>query len=175
MIKATLFPHFIRIFSAGFLWLFLTLIISLNFYAKTLFSASFEPLTIEAMVHPSSARAHFALAQRFWSMGFLTRAKSELRVAQELSQIAGSGVLGISTNPTTLLTEWESEPTRRQAAYQFWQRAVQEKSDYRDGYMQLASLAYELGRIDVAKQYVSKGEDLDPNNPTIEKLRTLLR
>ena len=46
---------------------------------------------------------------------------------------------------------------------QFWQGIIKTYPNYRDGYFRLATLEYELGNRNKAKEYVQKALELDPN------------
>ena len=83
---------------------------------------------------------------------------------------APTNVLGAFSNyeKEVRLKEIEKETIKNQ--YLFWQNVVKEKPDYRDGYIQLASLAYQLSNFNVAKRYLTQANNLDPNSPVVEKL-----
>lgn len=181
MSKLQVFPHFIRIFSAGALWGLLAFIFSLNIYSKATLSPSYWPGVITALQNPYSRDAHIALAQNLWQLGFLVAAKRELTIAQQLGgenvskspESREQGVLGTFTTPQDLLAEWEEEPTRVARDYEYWQGVVRSKPDYRDGLITLASLAYQLSKPEEAKTYLSQAMTLDPNNEAIGKLLSL--
>lgn len=62
-----------------------------------------------------------------------------------------------------MLTAWKNEPARLENSYRYWQTVIKEKPDYRDAYLALAALAYQLGYKTDAKQYVEKIREIDPN------------
>ena len=45
----------------------------------------------------------------------------------------------------------------------YWQQVVGEYKNYRDAYFRIASLEYQLGRMDEAQKSVQKVLGLDPN------------
>jgi tetratricopeptide (TPR) repeat protein len=45
----------------------------------------------------------------------------------------------------------------------YWQQVVTEYKDYRDAYFRIATLEYQLGQLDEAKQSVEKVLGIDPN------------
>lgn len=55
-----------------------------------------------------------------------------------------------------------------------WQEIVSQYPNYRDGYIQLAILYYDLKNNNQAWLYLDKAKNLDPNNDTVKKLTTLL-
>ena len=57
----------------------------------------------------------------------------------------------------------------------FWEEVVREKPNYRDGFLELTTLNYKLGRMATARDYWKKAKDLDPNNPTTKQLENILQ
>lgn len=55
----------------------------------------------------------------------------------------------------------EEENTKRD--YEYWKTIIQDHPDYRDGYIQAAIRAYQLGMISEAKKYLEKARSIDPN------------
>lgn len=66
-------------------------------------------------------------------------------------------------------------PEALSAEYSYWQAIVRTRPDYRDGYVRLASLAYQLGKLNDAKTFVSQIRRLDPNYPTLAQFEELLK
>jgi len=93
----------------------------------------------------------------------IPRARQELVLADALQP----SVLGASTT-RDLLNQWDREPERLRRQYQFWQTIVTERPDYRDAYMMLASLTYQLSRTSDARLFVRKALQLDPNFRTAQ-------
>jgi len=48
-------------------------------------------------------------------------------------------------------------------SYDRWKQIVEQKPEYRDGYVMLAWYAQELGKPEDAKGYLQKAQGLDPN------------
>lgn len=167
MIKLSLFPHFSRIFSATFLWTSLTLFWIANVYARANLLPDYWDKLILVLNHPSTD-THVLLGQTYRESGFYTAARRELLLAQELSR--QHNVLGASTQAQKLLDEWEKEPMRVLKEYQFLQRVVKEKQDYRDGYVSLSALSYQLSKVEEGKEYLNEAMSLDPNNALAQKL-----
>lgn len=55
-----------------------------------------------------------------------------------------------------------------------WEEIAQAKPDYRDAWLQLAKLHYELKEVNLAKYYVEKALQLDPNYEVAQQFRQLL-
>lgn len=60
----------------------------------------------------------------------------------------------------------------RQEAY--WQGVVDKYQDYRDGYYNIALLAYRLGEDSRAEEYIQKALDLDPNFKQGKELEVII-
>ncbi|GEM_PF-1630277 len=173
------FPHFTRIFSATLIahlerFTYLSLIIaifSLNIFAHSNLQ---HPLTSDIttlLLTPYSATAHEDLAQVFWSQGYIDAGQKELLLAMTAASKNKTSVLGISSR----LHSWEEEPERIQKEFTFWKQVAKEKPTYRDAYMQLSFLSYQLGYVKDAKEYLSRVQSLDPNSEYVEKMEKLLR
>lgn len=179
-----LFPRFPRIFTATILpvvakmilWSSFTALIVINVYARVNLTPSYWTALLTSLRFPVSPKAHQALAEAYWQQSYVTQAKKELLYAQDVINSTrgtnGQTVLGASTAPRDLLNQWEQEPERLRRQYQFWQTVVKEKPDYRDAYVTLASLAYQLGKLNEARAGLAKAHSLDPNSPTIQELTT---
>ncbi|MCL5090460.1 MAG: tetratricopeptide repeat protein [Patescibacteria group bacterium] len=72
-------------------------------------------------------------------------------------------ILGMKTEITNLQKE----------AYT-WEKILREKPDYRDGWLQLAALYYELGNKNLAKQALSQAKTLDPTSEVVAGVEKLL-
>lgn len=181
MAKSTsLFPHFIRIFSAGVLWAGLSVLISVNVYARAAITPEVFPSMVAAMISPQSPLPHARLAQKLWSLGFLTAAKRELTIEEALqSRLLGMAlpvrdVLGI-TSVSDLRSQWENEPIVLRENYQFWQSVVRDRPDYQAALVYTAGLAYQLSKMDEGESYIAQASRLDPNNAIANKLAALFR
>lgn len=56
----------------------------------------------------------------------------------------------------------------------FWETVIEEKDDYRDGYLMLALLNFKAGRKETAKDYWQKAYEIDPNNKEVNELKNIL-
>lgn len=170
-------PHISRFISASAipvlrdfsLWSILTGLIAFNAYTALSRSfIAFQPLLIAVMRNPSSIDSHINVAHWYRQNGLLNKAKHELLLAAEnwTPRDAGkpsASVLGDQASPMEMLTAWKNEPARLESSYRYWQTVIKEKPDYRDAYLALAALAYQLGYTTDAKQYVEKIREIDPN------------
>ncbi len=155
----------------------LALFLSTNIYYR-LTTVPYWQHNWNVLVHPFSLKDHVVLAQDAWLNNNWQEAKNELMIAQSLlknpGQDAISNVLGTSTTPLDLLRQWEQEPARLADAEHFWQTVVAQKADYRDAYIQLAAINYQLNNDQKAASYLATARDLDPNSVAVQKLSALL-
>ncbi|MBI4064815.1 hypothetical protein HY409_00390 [Candidatus Gottesmanbacteria bacterium] len=172
------FPRFSRLFTATlvvhlerFIYVSMILaIFSLNIYVQINLQ---HPLASEIDVllrAPYSAKAHEKLAQIFWEQGFIDEGKKELLLAQSVASQSDSSVLGITSRRKL----WEEESQRLQREFAFWKKVAKEKPTYRDAFIQLTLLSYQLGYDKDAKEYLSRVQSLDPNNKYRSELEKLL-
>lgn len=82
---------------------------------------------------------------------------------------SSSHVLGTSTNAKNTISQKE----KIQSTYEYWKSITEEYPDYRDGHIQVALSAYQLGKFNEYEEHLNIAKLLDPNYPqisTIEKL-----
>ena len=82
-----------------------------------------------------------------------------------------TNVLGVQSSKTT---EERQRTTALWQEYRYWQEIVRDHQDYRDGYVRLAMLSYQLALLEESKSYVAKIRSLDPNFQGIVQLEALL-
>jgi hypothetical protein len=138
------------------LWVLLLALISLNVSLWITKPLAYSDKLIDVFNHPFAALTHEDLAQTLWSSGARTLADHELAIVTELSP-----VLGASTT---------EKMQREEAETIYWQQILTSHSDYRDAYVQLASLSWREGKLSRAHAYLLKAQILDPNNATVNRL-----
>ncbi len=74
----------------------------------------------------------------------------------------------------SLLRSDEQQRAALYEVYRFWQQVVRDHPDYRDGYIQLALVSYQLELTEESRSYVEKIKSLDPNYPGIKEFEGLL-
>ncbi len=177
------FPHIPRKITASLfgyiekimLWSLLSAFLMVNLYARANLLPEYWPNLNAALSIPGSLPLHEGFAQALWNEGLLAQAKQELLYAGTITQRTGNeGVLGVSTPPADILNTWENEPMKLTNELLYWQGVVKSKPDYRDGYIAAASLAYQLGKNDEAKNYLKQIFTLDPDNAIAQKILGIL-
>jgi len=102
----------------------------------------------------------------------LTQLRNSIQnVIPQPNKPESTSVLGAEENGTR-----ENTATRESlnTEYAYWQAIVDVRPDYRDGYVRLALLAYQLGKQSESKAYVDAIRHLDPNYQGLKALEDLL-
>ncbi len=79
----------------------------------------------------------------------------------------------LRTNQRILGLQTQLKATQRKAFD--WEQILIERPDYRDGWIQLAAVYYQLGDKEKAKNALVKAKTLDPLNETIISFEKLLQ
>ena len=183
------FPHFPRFItatvlptvSAFLLWGVTASLIGYNIYLINTKPLTYAHRLYGIFASPLSISGHERLAQTLWNAGSYAFAKQELLLAIELA--AGNSsqteshdaatdrqVLGAATTPGELLQSWENAPKQQAAQTKYWQGIVRAHPDYRDAYIQLASLSYTRGNLIQTRSYLLQAQALDPNGASVDAL-----
>ncbi len=151
------------------LWLGLAALFAINVFSLQRSRPAYWNKLMMLFEAPFSVPRHIDLASLLWQQG-------QRDEARRLMAAAPSGnVLGATTDTRTILSEWESEQERLAQRYAFWQSVASARPDYRDAYVQLTSIAYQLGNLTDARAWLARAKALDPNFPTIRALTPLLK
>lgn len=134
------------------MWLVLCALAGLNISLWASKPLAHYDKVFQIFTHPFSAVPHDALAQVLVGSG----AKREHAIVAELSPVLG--------------TSSKEEAQREEEALVYWQNMLTSHPDYRDAYIQLASLSWREGNITQAHAYLLKAQLLDPNNATVNRL-----
>lgn len=80
-------------------------------------------------------------------------------------------ILGVQhqTSPTPQV------PDGLESQYQYWLTIVSDHPDYRDGFVRLATLAYQRGDRDKSREFIERIRALDPNFEDLRELEALLQ
>lgn len=136
----------------------------------------FQLLKEKLIRNPNDFGAHLQLAENFLENNQLEEAERSLRLARQ--HLGGEMILGEQVN-TKLNELWQqkrySDPKDIRRLISAWEKIVEEKPNYRDGYLQLAILHYKLYENDKAKEYLNKALDLDPNYEPARELEEIIR
>ena len=109
---------------------------------------------------PLSPPRRIDLASLLWQLGNKQEARN---------------VLGATTTSAGILAQWEKEEKKIEEQYAFWKSVAVKHPDYRDAFVTLTSLSYQLGKLEEAHSWLSRAQALDPNSPVIQKFSTILK
>lgn len=121
----------------------------------------------DILTHPFSIHPYVQFGQALFQHGNISGANAQMMLA---SNNQGARVLGAQTELHIVSTQWEHELSKQERTYNFWKHEVEVNPEYRDGYVQLALISYEMKRIDEARLFALRAQDLDPNNQSINEL-----
>lgn len=151
--------------------------LSLNAYSRHTFTPYWKE-NREILLHPFSLDSHIAVAQKMWQIGNWYEAKNTLLFANTLvPKPVGqekNNVLGTTSAPLDILNLWESQPAKLAQEKEYWLGVIAQKPDYRDGFIQLAAIHYQLNNLEKATQYLDSARVLDPNSIVVLRLSQLL-
>lgn len=169
------FPYFIRKFNATFitrgfkyaLWIFLYICILTNLLASQLFKPDAEKsLRNELMKSPKEVSLHEKLGQYYLTINE-KEAQKEYILAQKyylLSEQQKNNVLGTQTSPWQRWTEAVTKREKLKRQVEYWEKIHRKLPSYVYAALKLATLNYQLGNKEKAKDYLEIALKEDPVN-----------
>lgn len=144
--------------------------------------SEFEKAKEGIMKNPADLGARLVLAEELLKNNQLEEAEKELKIISNFqipiskkAQSANKVVLGTTSKANELWQQkQESDPGDLEVLIQKWQEILEEKPNYRDGWLKLALYLIKVGRINEAQEALQKAKELDPNYEVIEELEKLL-
>lgn len=182
--QKNIFPHISRIFSAltippSFRFVVLAsflAFVALNIWMKYITVDMLGLERINVLSSPFFSTSHVALGKALYVKGNIKDATEELLLAEQVSTFPKlfstftPTVLGAQSESVNLLQTWDYRRTYQDRAYYFWKTVLERTPDYRDAYIILTSISYDLGKKDEAAFYLQQAYILDPNNEAIRAL-----
>lgn len=145
------------------------MLFAINCYARLNMAPIYWQQVTEALRWPYSTEIHRSLAKTYLSNGLMQSAKTELSFVDMLPHAtSATNVLGESDTDEIALGR--AQQAMMQKDYDRWQKIVSEKTDYRDGFLILASLAYQRLLPTQAYAYAEHAFILDPNSVLANKI-----
>ncbi|MBI4999241.1 hypothetical protein HZB97_00535 [Candidatus Gottesmanbacteria bacterium] len=186
------FPHISRIFNATllkgaklytiafaaallFVYIFQDLPVLKPFFPTGFLD--FERMKLAVMLAPNNISSHLLLSQEYLKRGDMEAVERELLLAQNLVEPSSPNsptVLGASLSPLKILEKIKNEPQKIRQEVSFWEKVAMEKQDYRDAYIRLAILNYQIYETERAKEYLKKALELDPNFEPAREIKKML-
>jgi tetratricopeptide (TPR) repeat protein len=121
--------------------------------------------------NPQDLKAQLKLTEIFLKNHQSTEAGKMILLAQN-NQKNNSQFLDEASNLNLASLKQQknlSDPEDIKKLIHFWEKIVAEKTDYRDGYLQLAILNYKIWQNEKAQEYLKKALIVDPNfEPALE-------
>lgn len=174
-------PHISRVFSAPFVkqvWRGFVLNALLCLILLTIYSILYPEQEMlrnaknRVLMEPYSSESHTNLGSTYEAFGAVSLAKEEYKTAQYLAvKEQNQRVLGAST---IALSSLKNEPTRLLSQRNAWIGIIKQYPGYRDAYLQLGALYYQLKNIDRAEEAVNKAIEIDPNSEVGQRLKTII-
>ena len=134
---------------------------------------------LAVMLMPNDLSNHLLLAQEYLGQGNMPAVERELILSQDLSSLPTThnpspSVLGLTLSPLKILEKIKNEPQKIREEISFWEKVVAQKPDFRDAYLQLALLNYQIYNLDKAKEYLQEAKKIDPNFKATKELEKIL-
>jgi hypothetical protein len=147
----------------------------INIYSVIKHPISQYSLILHILEGTQAEQAHITLAHILWSSKNSTAAGQELRLVSPGTQRkAYANILGLTTDEPDLLTEWNQIPATIEEKLVYWKGIISAKPDYRDAYIIMGGLSYQLGNKDEATNFLSQALALDPNDADATRLLTII-
>lgn len=145
----------------------------------------FQQAKQNLLKNPNDFQAQITLAEELLVNNQFKEAERALLLAEQISQSTNQ-LINQSTNSvlgeqadTKLEELWQrkyySNPEDIKRLITAWEKIIEEKPNYRDGYLQLAYLHYKVYENKKAKEYLEKAIELDPNYEPTRELEKLLQ
>lgn len=143
-----------------FLWAMLIGLVTINLISVQKSRPAHWTKLMMLFETPLSVPRHVDLATLLWQLGNKQEARD---------------VLGATTTSAGTLAKWEQEDKKIDDQYTFWKSVTSTHPDYRDAYVTLTILSYQLGKIEEARGWIAKAQTIDPNSLPVLRLRDYLQ
>jgi len=138
-------------------------------------------LKVYLLEHPSDLKANLLLAEKLLAQNQFEEAGKVLLLSQKLiptENLQDNKVLGESTN-SSLGELWQkkhqADPQDIKKLIALWEKIIEQRPNYRDGYLQLAALNYRIWQNEKAKEYLKQALIIDPNFEETQKLLKIIQ
>ncbi|HUV42812.1 MAG TPA: hypothetical protein VMY36_02785 [Patescibacteria group bacterium] len=139
---------------------------------------NFQKAKDNLLKNPKDFQAQITLAETLLANNQFEEAEKTLLLAESQMKQTNEQILGEQTN-LKLEELWQkksySDPNDIEKLIAAWEKIIEEKSDYRDGYLQLAYLYYQLYENEKAEKYLKKAIELDLNYQPARALEKLIQ
>ena len=119
---------------------------------------------------PWSSKAHSQMAVMWLKIGNEEKAVEELKIANKLMVIK----IKASEEELKKAEEAVNEPEKIRQEIKSWEKIVEEKPSYRDVWLRLAVLNYQLKNDDNAREALEVAMYLDPNDAQVQEIKEII-
>lgn len=119
---------------------------------------------------PWSSRAHSQMALAWFEAGNETKALEELKLGNDLLIIKTRAAEASLKKAEDKVTQ----PGKVRQEIASWEKILETRPNYRDVYLRLAILNYQVGEIKQAQSDWEKANYLDPNNEEVIKVGKII-
>jgi len=146
-------------------------LLGVQIYSFFLPKSKFERAKERVIKNPNDFGAHLVLAEELLKNNRLKEGETELEKITKL-QAPSSNIS--NENQVKLEKLWqekqENDPQDLEILIQKWQKVLEEKPDYRDGWLKMAVYLIKVRKINEAKEALEKAKELDPNYEIIREI-----
>lgn len=163
-IKKALKISYEKIILIGLLGLLLGIQIKALFLPKS----EFEEAKERVLKKTNDFKAHLILAEELLKNNRLEETE------RELNTISNNQMRATSKLEELWQEKQENDPQDLEILTQRWQEILQQKPDYRDGWLKLSLYLIKVGKINEAQEALEKAKELDPNYEVIKEIENLI-
>lgn len=116
-------------------------------------------------------RSHLKLAEAYLKNNDFESAKKEILLAKNLGQDTSQKEEILSFQK--IVEEKIGEPAKIRQEITSWEKISRDFPGYRDAYLHLAKLYYQILEKEKARQSLQKARELDPNFPSSQELQKI--
>jgi len=131
---------------------------------------------LQAAYWPLSIKNHLNLAEDFFNNSDLNQAKLEINKAENLYYFYK--IFDFKQNSFKQINKAQeiiNQPEKINQEINYWQKMLLIKPDFKDIYLRLSLLNYQIWQDDEAEKYWQNAFYLDPNNSTVKQMENLLK
>ncbi|OGV89007.1 hypothetical protein A2Z41_02560 [Microgenomates group bacterium RBG_19FT_COMBO_39_10] len=139
---------------------------------------NFQKVKDNLLKNPDDFQSQITMAETLLANNQFEEAEKVLLLAESQVKQTNGQILGKQTN-LKLEELWQkkfySDPNDIEKLIMAWEKIIEEKPGYRDGYLQLAYLYYQLYENEKTEEYLKKAIELDPNYQPARALKQLIQ
>ena len=124
---------------------------------------------------PLSPKEHLQMAKAYFNTGYEEQSVEEFKKAEALySSFSFLDILGNTKKQLEEIEKLLSHPKKIRQDINYWETVLKIKPHYRDVFLRLSILNYQLYQHEKTKEYWEKAFYLDPNNKIVQEVGQIL-